>query len=106
MNLPGKVKIKENSCAARIAAWKLGSDSVALVLGSTIYLHNVSKEIFLRDKRWVAHELKHIQQFRSHGAFIFLYKYFIEWMKHGYTNNRFEIEAREAENSSPDLFNC
>ncbi len=105
MNLHEKIKIKENSWVAWIAAWKLGSDNVALVLGSTIYLHNVSKEIFLQDKRWVAHELKHIQQFRRHGTFVFLCKYFIECIKHGYTNNRFEIEAREAENSSPDLLN-
>ncbi|MEJ0102219.1 MAG: DUF4157 domain-containing protein [Bacteroidota bacterium] len=72
MNLPEKVKIKENSWAARIAAWKLGSDNVALVLGSTIHLHNVLEKNFLQDKRWVAHELKHIQQFRQHGTFIFL----------------------------------
>jgi hypothetical protein len=76
---------------------ELGSDNVALVLGSTIYLYNVSKEIFLKDKRWVAHELKHVRQFQEHGVFIFLCKYLMEWIKHGYTNNRFEVEASEAE---------
>ena len=42
MNLPPGIKIKENSFAALIAAWKLNADSVALVLGSTIHLYNVS----------------------------------------------------------------
>ena len=95
--LPSSVKIKENSLAARIAAWKLGSDNVALVLGNTIHLYNFSKEDFLRDKCWLAHELKHIKQFQQHGTFMFLCKYLVEWIKHGYFNNRFEIEAREAE---------
>ncbi|MBS1920869.1 MAG: DUF4157 domain-containing protein [Bacteroidetes bacterium] len=97
MQLPPGIKIKENSFAAKIAAWKLKSDKVALVLGKTIHLHNTSKEIFLSDTRWVKHELKHIEQFRRYGAFRFLFLYFMEWIKHGYFNNRFEREAREAE---------
>lgn len=99
MQLPLVIRIKENSFAAKIAAWKLGSDNVALVLGKTIHLYNVTKQDFLNDTRWVRHELKHIEQFRQYGAFLFLWLYLIEWIKHGYTNNRFEIEAREAENN-------
>jgi Domain of unknown function (DUF4157) len=102
MKLPAKVKIKENSLPASIAAWKLNTRAVALVLGNTIHLHHVSKEDFLKDKRWVAHELKHIEQFQRHGHFIFLCKYFVEWIRHGYYNNRFEIEAREAEELPAD----
>lgn len=98
MQLPTGTRIKENSFAAKIAAWKLHSDNVALVLGKTIHLHNVSKNEFLRDSRWLKHELKHIEQFRQYGTLIFLWLYFIEWIKHGYTNNRFEVEARNTEN--------
>jgi hypothetical protein len=100
MQLPQRIRIKENSFAARIAAWKLGSDNVALVIGKTIHLHNVSKQHFLKDIRWVKHELKHIEQFRQYGIARFLCLYLIEWVKHGYFNNRFEKEAREAENNS------
>ena len=105
MNLPEKVKIKENSWAAGIAAWKLGTDSVALVLGGTIHLHNISKKDFLHDEKLVKHELKHIEQFMQYGTIRFLCLYLIEWIKHGYINNRFEIEAREAEYPPRDLFN-
>ncbi|MEO6720669.1 MAG: DUF4157 domain-containing protein [Ferruginibacter sp.] len=91
--------IKENSWIARIAAWKLRSESVAIVLGKTIHLHNVSAEIFLSDKRWVKHELCHIAQFQQHGYINFIIKYLIESMRKGYYNNKYEVAAREAEKS-------
>jgi hypothetical protein len=90
-------KIKENSFVARIAALKLRSRQVAIVFGSTVHLHNTSKEEFLADKRWLLHELKHIEQFKRHGYFTFIFLYLAESIKHGYTNNKYEIEAREAE---------
>jgi len=98
MQLPTGIRIKENSFAAKIAARKLHSDTVALVLGNTIHLYNVSKQDFLSDKKWLKHELKHIDQFRQYGTLPFLLLYLMKWIKHGYTNNRFEAEAREAEN--------
>lgn len=42
--------IKENSWIAKIAARKLQSDNVAIVIGRTIHLHHVSKEDFLKDE--------------------------------------------------------
>ncbi len=90
-------RIKENSTLARLAAWKLGTARVAMVLGKTIYLHNTSAAEFLENKRWVKHELKHIQQFRRHGFFLFLCRYLVESLRHGYYNNKFEVEARAAE---------
>lgn len=90
--------IKENSWLAKIAAFKLRSRSVAMVLGKTIHLHNVSKEDFLNDSRWLNHELCHIQQFKEHGYFLFIVKYLWESLRKGYYNNRFEAEARAAEN--------
>jgi hypothetical protein len=89
--------IKENSWIARIAAWKLGCRSVALVLGSTIYLHNASRNEFLKNERWVKHERCHLKQFREHGYLGFIIKYLWESVRHGYYNNRFEVEARQAE---------
>lgn len=89
--------IKENSWLAKMAAKKLKSKSVAMVLGKTIHLHNTSKTNFLKDERWVKHELCHIKQFKEHGFFCFIVKYLYESVRHGYYNNRFEVEAREAE---------
>lgn len=89
--------IKENSWLARLAAKKLGVDSVAMVLGKTIHLHNTSKTGFLKDERWVKHELCHVQQFKKHGYIGFIIKYTWESIRHGYYNNRFEVEARQAE---------
>lgn len=89
--------IKENSWLAKLAAKKLRSKSVAMVLGNTIHLHNTTKADFLKNERWLKHELCHIKQFAAHGYFIFVVKYLWESLKKGYYNNRFEIEARQAE---------
>lgn len=89
--------IKENSWLAKIAAFKLGTRAVAMVLGKTIHLHNTTRAEFLRDEKWVKHELCHIKQFEEHGYFMFVVKYIWESIRKGYYNNRFEVEAREAE---------
>ena len=88
--------IKENSWLAKIAAKKLKTDSVAMVLGKTIHLHNTSKTSFLNDERWLKHELCHIRQFKQYGYFNFVVRYLWESLRKGYYNNRFEVEAREA----------
>jgi hypothetical protein len=89
--------IKENSWLAKIAAKKLRASNVAMVLGKTIHLHNTTKQNFLNDKRWLKHELCHVQQFKQHGYFMFVIKYLYESIRVGYYNNKFEVEAREAE---------
>lgn len=43
------------------------------------------------------HELCHVKQYQDHGFFPFLFKYLLESISKGYTNNKFEIEARAAE---------
>lgn len=91
--------IKENSWIAKLAAKKLRTDNVAIVIGKTIHLHNVSKQNFLKDERWVKHELCHINQFQQNGFATFIIKYLWESIRHGYYNNKYEVEAREAENS-------
>ncbi len=91
--------IKENSWIAKIAAKKLGTNNVAIVIGKTIHLHNTTKQNFLKDKRWVKHELCHINQFQRYGFVTFIVKYLWESLKHGYYNNKYEIEARVGEDS-------
>ena len=91
--------IKENSWLARIAAKKLGADTVAMVLGKTIHLHNSSKAEFLQNKNWVKHESCHVRQFQQYGFIGFIARYLIESIRHGDYNNKFEVEAREEEES-------
>lgn len=97
------IKIKEQSWKARIAARWLKVDNVAFTLGKTIHLHNASKQEFLRDERWVKHELKHVEQFSRYGFFGFIFKYSIETIRKGYRNNKYEVEAREAERQSNSI---
>lgn len=90
-------RIKENSLIARIAAWKLSSSRVAIVVGRTIHLHNTTKEEFLRNERWVKHEMCHIEQYRRLGLVRFIALYLWDSLRNGYRNNKFEVEARKAE---------
>jgi hypothetical protein len=92
-----KVRIKEGSWIAKVAAKKLRFGYVAIVVGRTIHLYNTSAVHFLSVPRWILHELKHVEQYEEHGFFGFLIKYFIEYLKNGYYENRFEVEARAAE---------
>lgn len=90
-------RIKENSWVAKIAAWKMSASKLAIVFGRTIHLHNTSREEFLKNERWVKHELCHVEQYRRLGFMRFIVLYLWDWMHKGYYNNRFEKEAREAE---------
>ena len=89
--------IKEHSWLAKIAAKKMKANAVAMVLGKTIHLYGASKQEFLADKNWVKHELCHVKQFKEHGYMVFLIKYVWESLRVGYYNNKYEVEAREAE---------
>lgn len=93
MELP---RIIENSPFARAARLKLGARSVAMVLGQNIHLSGATREEFLRDPHWVAHEMEHIRQFKEHGHFGFLWRYLVGWVRYGYYNIPFEVAAREA----------
>ena len=92
-----KCFLKEDSLIACIAAWKLGSSSVAIVIGKTVHLYNTTRIDFLANKRWVRHELAHIDQFARYGRVKFVFLYILESIRNGYHNNRFEVEARSCE---------
>ncbi|HEX8332950.1 MAG TPA: DUF4157 domain-containing protein [Segetibacter sp.] len=74
------------------------ADSVAMVIGKTIHLHNTSKQQFLNNDRWVRHEIAHVYQWMTLGKLGFAYEYVLESFRKGYFNNRFEVEARMREN--------
>ena len=92
-----RVKVREGSFMARIAAWVLKSSRMAMVIGDTIHLHNTSKKEFLSDERWIKHELCHIDQYKQYGITGFIVRYLVESIRKGYHNNKFEVEARRAE---------
>jgi hypothetical protein len=94
---PVMIRIKENSWLARLSAKKLGSKKVAVVIGKTIHLFNTSREEFLKNEKWVCHELAHVQQFEKYGFFRFVMLYLVESMRKGYRQNRYELEARSKE---------
>lgn len=97
ISLPSSVRIRENSFIARIAAWKLGTRNVAIVIGHTIHLWNCPEEAFLQQESWVKHELCHVRQYEQYGVAGFIIRYLWESLRKGYYNNRFEVEARAAE---------
>ena len=82
----------------KVGCKEIQSDSVAIVIGKTIHLFHVSKEDFLKDDKWVKHEICHINQFKKYGFYTFIIKYLYESIKNGYDNNKYEVEARNAEN--------
>ena len=43
------------------------------------------------------HELKHVEQYSRFGLIGFILRYIVESIQNGYYNNKYEIEAREAE---------
>jgi hypothetical protein len=95
--LKKRVKIVPKSLIAQLAAKVLKANCVALVVGKRIYLHNVSIPNFLKNKSWVCHELAHVKQYEQLGLVKFLAIYFYESITKGYSNNKFEVEARNNE---------
>ncbi len=91
------VTLKENAWLAKLAAKKLGHPSVAIVFGRTIYLYNVGRENFINNQRWLRHEVAHVKQYEKLGFIKFILLYLIEFVRNGYENNRYEIEARQKE---------
>jgi hypothetical protein len=95
-----EIFIKEKSWIARVAAYKLQSKHLAIVIGKTIHLYNTPTSLFLSNHRWLKHELCHIEQFEHHGYLKFVCLYLIESLRNGYFSNKFEIQARNAEMES------
>ena len=80
---------------ARIARLVLGSQRVAMVIGQTVHLSGATREQFLADAEWVAHEQVHLRQYHENGLLPFLWKYLVESARVGYYANKYEVEARE-----------
>lgn len=71
------------------------SDGVMLTWGDTIY-YAVSDSVTDEGAAWlalVAHELKHVEQFRRLGKWRFLGRYAWQWLRRGYANIDLEQTA-------------
>jgi hypothetical protein len=95
-----KIIIKEKSFIAYIAAKILQEKKMAVTIGRTIHLWNAREGDLIENKRWLRHELIHVQQFMRIGFLKFLFLYLWESLKKGYLQNKFEIEARTKENEN------
>ena len=80
---------------ARIARLVLSSPRVAMVIGQTVHLSGATREQFLADAEWVAHEQVHLRQYQEFGLLPFLWKYLVESARVGYYHNKYEVEARD-----------
>ncbi|WP_210514445.1 hypothetical protein [Hymenobacter terricola] len=80
---------------AFIARRVLKAQRVAMVIGQTVHLSGATREQFLADAEWVAHEQVHLRQYKEFGLLPFLWKYLVESARVGYYQNKYEVEARE-----------
>ena len=92
------VYIKTDSRLARMAARILKTSRIAVTVNRTIYLYNCNKQDFLKNKKWVCHEIAHIGQYKRIGSLSFVAAYLFQCLVNGYKNNKFEKEARAKEN--------
>lgn len=87
---------------AKLAARKMKATALAIVFGRTVHLWNISRDEFLQRPDLMAHEAEHVREYDRYGFLPFLFLYVIDWIRKGYHNNRFEIEARAAEKRKHD----
>jgi hypothetical protein len=83
-----RVRIVEHSLFAR-----LHGRMVATTRRRRIYLRG-SAEDFFRNPRLMLHEYCHVLK-QWEPRTLTLTRYLSEWLRRGYWNNRFEVEARE-----------
>jgi len=98
-----RVRVKEQSFVARLAAGKVGAKSVAIGFGETIFLYGASKQELLNNKQWLCHEIMHVLQYKREGFIRFLIKYVWLSLRFGYQNNPLELEAQQAANDKEIL---
>lgn len=85
-----RVKVVHGSWIARLIIPHMA----AITIWNRIYVRS-SVPI---NERLIRHEVCHVQQWHRLGPLRFISSYLWQSLLHGYRNNKFEIEAREAEN--------
>jgi hypothetical protein len=96
-SVPPGVVLREGRLVPRIGGLLggMGAPAAAVTLGRTIIVH---PEVRLTHDLLV-HELTHVEQWRS--DLLFPLRYTLASLRHGYTDNPYEVAARRAAASSP-----
>jgi hypothetical protein len=82
-------RFRRGGIFVRIGGWCLGIPSVAgITLGRTVWLAPDATV----DAGLLLHEIRHVQQFAS--IWWFPVRYVWESLRHGYSGNRYEVDAR------------
>lgn len=93
-DLPAGVIVRRGAWIPALAGriMRLPAPASAVTLGSTIIVHPAA----VLSARLLRHELAHVRQWR-HNPLLFPLAYIWHHFRHGYRNNPYEIEARQAE---------
>jgi hypothetical protein len=94
--VPDGVVLREGRLVPRIGGLlaRMGAPAAAVTLRRTIVVNpgtRLSPQLLL-------HELEHVRQWRA--DFFFPVRYTLATLRHGYTNNPYEVEARIAASSA------
>ena len=75
--------------------WWMRSTTRAIVLPWGVYYQlGGAYRPYLRT---ILHEIEHLKQIKEFGVIGFYFRYLVEWVKNGYYDNKYEVEARSAE---------
>ena len=84
-----ELRYRRGGLPLRVGGWMLGQATVAAItLGRTIFLAAGTR----LDPELLLHEYRHVQQFAERKTFPV--RYIWESLRHGYYQNRFEVDAR------------
>jgi len=84
-----------NSRLAKLLKRITGAGEYAITTSKNCCRYSCSEDFV--SAAWRKHEETHKKQFAELGCFQFVVQYLWETVKHGYKNNKFEIEARHGE---------
>ena len=90
--VPEGVVLREGRLVPRIGGLlaRMGAPAAAVTLGRTIVVNPGTP----LSRRLLVHELTHVRQWRA--DFLFPVRYTLATLRHGYTDNPYEVEARLA----------
>lgn len=92
--VPPGVVLREGRLVPALGGFlsRLGGPAAAVALGRTIVVHPTAH----LTRRLLSHELAHVRQWQADR--LFPLRYSLETLRRGYRGNRYEREARAAEN--------
>jgi Domain of unknown function (DUF4157) len=90
--IPEGVVLREGSLVPRIGGLlaRMGAPAAAVTLGRTIVVSPGAR----LSRQLLVHELTHVRQWRE--DLLFPVRYTLATIRHGYVNNPYEVEARQA----------